>query len=93
MKQFQKLALHLNPIAHVMTKQSIIERTLHALNHLPEDKAAEISNFADFIMKRYEESVLTKGIQTMSSEGQSFEFLNEDEEIYTVADLKQVYNG
>ena len=31
-----------------MTKQAIIERTIKAINQLPEDKAEEISAFADF---------------------------------------------
>lgn len=42
-----------------MTKQAIIERKIRVINHLPEDKAEEISDFAAFIIKRNEESVLT----------------------------------
>lgn len=76
-----------------MTRQIIIERTLKVINQLPEDKALEISDFADFIFKRYEEQELTKGIQKMVSESQTFDFLNNEEEIYSLADLKEVYNG
>ena len=66
-----------------MTRQIIIERTLKAINHLPEDKAEEISDFADFVFKRYEEQVLIHGIQKITSESQSFEFLNNEEDIYS----------
>jgi len=76
-----------------MKRQIIIERTLNAMNQLPEDKAMEISDFADFVFKRYEEQELTKGIQKMISESQAFDFLNNEEEIYSLADLKEVYNG
>jgi hypothetical protein len=76
-----------------MTRQIIIERTLKVINELPEDKAEEISDFADFVFKRYEEQVLINGIQKIASEGQSFDFLNNEEEIYSIADLKEVYNG
>ena len=76
-----------------MTKQIIIERTLKIINQLPEDKALEISDFADFIFKRFEEQELTKGIQKMVSESQAFDFLKNEEEIYSLADLKDVYNG
>jgi hypothetical protein len=76
-----------------MTKQIIIERTLKVINQLPEDKALEISDFADFIFKRFEEQEITKGIQKMVSESQTFEFLKNEEEIYSLADLKEVYNG
>ena len=76
-----------------MTKQTIIERTLKAINELPQDKAEEISDFADFVFKRYEEQELTNGIQKITSESHSFDFLNNEEEIYSIADLKKVYNG
>jgi hypothetical protein len=76
-----------------MTKQAIIDRTVRAINLLPADKAQEISDFADFIFMRFEEQILTKGIQQLSSKGQTFEFLNNEEELYTTTDLKEVYNG
>ena len=38
-----------------MEKELIIEHTLKVLKKLPEEKAKEISAFADFIFKRFEE--------------------------------------
>jgi hypothetical protein len=35
-----------------MTKQKIIDKTLEAINQLPTDKAEEISDFADFVLKK-----------------------------------------
>jgi hypothetical protein len=76
-----------------MTRQAIIERTVKAINELPEDKAQEISDFADFISKRYEEYQLIQGIQELTSQSSAFEFLNNEEDLYSVADLKEVYNA
>jgi uncharacterized membrane-anchored protein YjiN (DUF445 family) len=76
-----------------MTRQAIIERTVRAINQLPEEKAEEISTFAEFIMKQYEEHQLTQGIQKMASEGSTFDFLNQEEDHYTESDLKEVYNA
>lgn len=76
-----------------MTRKAIIEKTLQAINKLPEDKAEEISDFADFVYKKYEDQLLAQSIQKMTSDSNSFSFLEEEEEIYTVKDLKQVYNG
>ncbi|MBK9220491.1 MAG: hypothetical protein IPO16_00005, partial [Saprospiraceae bacterium] len=45
-----------------MTKQAVIERTVKIINQLPESKAEEISDFADFVIKRYEEQSLIDGI-------------------------------
>ncbi|MEO6286760.1 MAG: hypothetical protein ABIN80_25455 [Dyadobacter sp.] len=76
-----------------MTKQAIIERTVEAIKQLPQDKAEEISDFADFVRKRYEEDQLSQGIRKLAAESAAFEFLNDEEELYSVADLKVVYNG
>jgi hypothetical protein len=35
--------------------------------------------------------ILTEGIQNIVSESKSFDFLEEDEEIYSVEDLKEKY--
>ncbi|OJV14680.1 MAG: hypothetical protein BGO21_18430 [Dyadobacter sp. 50-39] len=76
-----------------MTKQAIIERTIEAINQLPVDKAEEISDFADLLRKRHEEQQLAEGIQKLVESGGAFEFLHDEEDIYSVADLKEVYNG
>ncbi|MCF0074423.1 hypothetical protein LZD49_28320 [Dyadobacter sp. CY261] len=76
-----------------MTKQAIIERTLEAINQLPVDKAEEISDFAEFVRKRHEEQQLTECIQRLVENSEAFDFLKGEEEIYSVGDLKEVYNG
>ena len=75
-----------------MSKQAIIERTVKIINQLPESKAEEISDFADFVIKRYEEQALTEGIQNIVSDSQAFEFLSKEEEIYSEKDLKIIYS-
>ena len=75
-----------------MTRQAIIERTIKAINQLPEDKAEEISDFADFVSKRYEENLLTQGIQKLTVDSKAFDFLNDEEDLYSISDLKEVYN-
>jgi len=76
-----------------MTRQAIIERTLIVINQLPEEKAKEISDFAEFIIKQYEEQLLTKGIAHLTSGSKAFEFLKDEEDLYTEADIKEPYNG
>ncbi|MBK6544396.1 MAG: hypothetical protein IPO86_00455 [Saprospiraceae bacterium] len=75
-----------------MTKQAIIERTVKIINQLPESKAEEISDFADFVIKRYEEQSLIGGIQNIISSSQSFDFLSKEEEIYSEKDLKKIFS-
>ncbi len=76
-----------------MKRQAIIERTIKAINQLPESKAEEISDFADFLSKRYEEYQLKRGTQQLLNESEAFYFLKDEEELYSLSDLKEIYNG
>ena len=91
--QFDNNSLNLDITFKAMTKQIIIERTMKAIIELPQDKAEEISDFADFVFKRYEENELINGIQNMASKSQAFDFLKNEDDIYSIADLKEVYNA
>ena len=75
-----------------MTHQEIIERTVQAINQLPNEKAEEISDFADFITKKYEEQLITEGIQQLVIESNSYSFLIDEEDLYSVNDLKVQYH-
>ena len=77
----------------IMTRQAIIERTIKAINQLPEDKAEEISDFADFVIKKFEDNRITESIQQLASKSQSFAFLTDEEDLYSSNDLKEKYNG
>jgi hypothetical protein len=76
-----------------MTKKHIIEKTIQAINKLPTDKAMEISDFAEFISKKYENYLLSESIQHMVNEGQTFDFLSTEEDLYSESDIKQKYSG
>lgn len=76
-----------------MTKQMLIDRTVRAMNHLPDSKAEEISAFVDFVLKRYDEQQLTQGIQQLTANSQAFDFLNDEEDLYSEADIIETYNG
>ncbi|MCE7064535.1 hypothetical protein [Dyadobacter sp. CY326] len=64
-----------------MTKQAIIEQTIEAINQLPNDKAEEIYEFADYVRKRYEEYQLTSEIQSLIADSSSFNFLNKEDDL------------
>jgi hypothetical protein len=72
-----------------VTREAIIQKTVEALRVLPQDKAEEISDFADFMLKKFEDLTLLQGIQNLQSRSESFSFLLEEEDIYSLADIKQ----
>ncbi|MFI5162897.1 MAG: hypothetical protein ACHQHN_16570 [Sphingobacteriales bacterium] len=71
-----------------MTKEAIIEKTIKTLNVLPVEKAEEVADFADFILKKYEEYIIQEGIYKLAEDGRSFNFLNEEEVLYSKKDIK-----
>jgi hypothetical protein len=73
-----------------MTKAALIKRTVKLLNTLPEDKAQEM---ADYIQFKQDEIELQTGIETLISTNDSFNFLYDDDDIYSVNDLKEKFNG
>ncbi len=74
-----------------MSKRGLINKTVETLEKLPEDKINEIATFADFVLKRYEEQILQKGIETIISQSDSFAFLHDEEDLYDEHDLKEKY--
>ncbi|HVF82067.1 MAG TPA: hypothetical protein VM884_09045 [Flavisolibacter sp.] len=74
-----------------MTKEDIIQNTIRALAILPDDKAKEVSDFADFLLKKHEDLTLQKGIYQLQSESDTFNFLNEEEYLYSPADIKEKF--
>ena len=74
-----------------MTKEAIIEKTLKTLNSLPDNRAEEVADFADYIMKKYEDQLIVGGIQKLTQESHVFDFLNNEENIYSMKDIKKKY--
>ena len=74
-----------------MTREALIKHTLEVLSKLPQDKANEIADFADYVFKKYDDEVLQKGIHKLVSDSKSFDFLKTEEDLYSLSDLKERY--
>lgn len=71
----------------------MIENTMKVMSALPEMQAKEVADFADFMLKKYEESALLEGIQNAIADSSSFSFLDDEDDIYSMADVKGPYNA
>ena len=74
-----------------MTKEQLINKTLETLSQLPQDKIQEINDFADYILKKYEEETIQKGAEQLMSHSKTFDFLKDEEDLYTSEDLKEKF--
>ena len=76
-----------------MERVSFIEKTIKIINQLPENKVEEVSDFAAFILKKYEESLLQDNITELTEQSKSYDFLREDEVVYSIADVRLKYGN
>ncbi len=74
-----------------MTKKALIEKTLSYLKQLPDDKVHQIADYTEFLYNRYEEHIIQDGIHKLTSDSNSFEFLENEEDLYSEEDLKEKY--
>ncbi len=75
-----------------MDKETLIKRSLKSLRKLPSKRINEVMDFIDFISEKHkDEIVLQKGIQNIVEKSNSFSFLKDEEDLYTVNDLKEKY--
>ena len=74
-----------------MSREILIKNTLNSLSKLPEQKIQEVSDFAEFLLSKADDAILTKGIQKLVAESKSFDFLKDDEDLYSIEDLKETY--
>jgi hypothetical protein len=74
-----------------MTRDKLIKKAVNKLSKLSEKEIWEVSDFTEFLLHKIEEKKLTEGIQEVTSDSESFEFLKEEEGLYSKSDLKKVF--
>lgn len=74
-----------------MSKEEVIEKTLAALKKMPVEKGAEVADFAEFMLTKLEDGNLQKGMEMIMEESKAFDFLRDEEDIYSVDDLIEKY--
>jgi len=74
-----------------MERNKLIENTLIKIKQLPDVKIKEIHDFAEFLLMKIDDQILRQGIQELVSSSNAFNYLNEEEDLYSVNDLKESY--
>ena len=74
-----------------MLRQELIQKTVNYLEALPDDKIVEIKEFVESLYQKYEENILQEGVIRLNSQSKSFKFLEDEEDLYTLDDLKETY--
>ena len=74
-----------------MERSLLIKETIEKIRQLPEDRIQEINDFAEFLLRKIDDRILIEGIQKLTSDSKSFEYLDKEEDLYTVNDIIEKY--
>ncbi|WP_339740824.1 hypothetical protein [uncultured Sunxiuqinia sp.] len=72
-----------------MDQQVLVENTIVKIKQLPESKLMQVNDFVAFLLSRAEDKIMLEGIQKLASDSTAFEFLKEEDDLYTMNDLKE----
>jgi hypothetical protein len=74
-----------------MNRQELIDSTFDKIRKLPDTKIEEISDFADLLLMKLDDKITNEGLQKLVSDSKTFDFLKDDDNLYSVNDLKEKY--
>ena len=71
-----------------MERDALLRKTLNNIERLPTTHIQEVNDLMEFIINKNDDSLITKGLQLLSSSSIAFDFLHNEPELYSVNDLK-----
>ena len=71
----------------IMNRDILINRTINKITLLPDWRLEEISDYVDFLLKLNNDKEITNDIMKLISSSKSFNFLNNEEDVYDESDL------
>jgi hypothetical protein len=71
-----------------MEQDVLVRKTIGKIKQLPMMRVREVNDFVDFITRKTEDALITEGLQQLLSSSHTYDFLENEPEIYTVNDLK-----
>ncbi len=74
-----------------MERNILIEKAVKNIVKLSDQQVQEVADFAEFLLNKTQDQVLVEDIQRITIESNTFNFLKEEPELYSVNDLKKVY--
>ncbi|MEQ6168670.1 hypothetical protein AAOE16_15850 [Ekhidna sp. MALMAid0563] len=74
-----------------MSRKELIEETLKSLHKLSDTEVEEVKRFVELLRSKIEDQELSEGIMNLSSKSEAFDFLKEEEDLYSEEDLIEKY--
>ncbi len=78
---------------NIISRQELSDLTIDKIKKLPDVKIREVNDFAAFLLSKLDDTIILEVIQRMTSDANTFAYLQDEEDLYTVNDLKERYNS
>ena len=70
-----------------MERELLIKHTTKRINLLPDNQLRELASFVEFLLQKKADQQLNTELTKLASTSSSFDFLEEEEELYGDSDL------
>ena len=74
-----------------MSREELIKDTFERLRQLSDSRIQEVSDYVCFLASKIDDKIISDGIKTLASTSKSYEFLQNEEDLYQVTDIKEIY--
>ncbi len=69
-----------------MNREILLNEMIDKIQLLPDSELQEVNDFADFLLSKIEDKILLDGIQKLTTHSKTFEYLKDEEDLYSVND-------
>ncbi len=74
-----------------MERDKLLIATIGKLQKLPQQKLQEVADFADFIMYRLDNELISEVMSKLQEQEGTFQFLETEPDLYTLNDVQEKY--
>ena len=74
-----------------MDKTELIKDTSDKLQKLPVEKVQEVNHNIEILLSSVDDQILTDGIADLNATSKAYDFLNDEEDLYTLNDIIEKY--
>ncbi len=71
-----------------MTNAQLVNKTILNIQKLPLNKVQEVNDFVEFLLNKIDDQIITEGIKSLVQDSKTFQFLEDEPDLYSVNDLK-----
>ena len=80
------------PVYNIRERDVLMKNMVRNMEQLPTTYIQQVNDFAELILQKADDMLITEGLQRLSSSSHTFDFLSNEPELYSVTDLKVKYS-